>query len=222
MNYGNLDFLKETLKLLGFGKACTCLEKMDTMLTKRTIEFNLQTEVAYDGMHSLEVTLHFRRSENTGIFSFYKYDAILNRGKGDTKERSHTFYVKKEGGIALKEAYNLLRGRAVNKNLVDKNGRKYNAWIELEFGEKDRNDNYRMRQFRGEHGYDLERVLEKYHIQELKDETLRDGVIKSLKMGNEHAVTFMLSNSIQRMYIAANPRQKALHISAVRRLELDM
>jgi hypothetical protein len=42
--------------------------------------------------------------------------------------------------VTLKEAFNLLEGRAAHKELSGKEG-KFNAWIQLDFKEKEENGN---------------------------------------------------------------------------------
>jgi hypothetical protein len=44
-----------------------------------------------------------------------------------------TFYTEKGHGITMKEAYNLLDGRAVNKDFQKAEGQKYNAWGKTRF-----------------------------------------------------------------------------------------
>ena len=47
-----------------------------------------------------------------------------------------TFYLNKGKGVTAKEAYNLLEGRAVHKELTTKAGEPYKAWIQLDFENK--------------------------------------------------------------------------------------
>jgi ribosomal protein L12E/L44/L45/RPP1/RPP2 len=91
-------------------------------------------------------------------------------------------------------------------------GQKYNAWIQLNFGEKDSYDNYKVRQYRPQYGFDLEKTLQKYPIAELKQQDLKTVLIKSLKKGNRHPVTFEKSNKTERMLIEANPQYKTINI----------
>src|SRR5882672_1512693 len=123
-----------------------------------------------------------------------------------------TFYIFKGTGITLKEAFNLLQGRAVNKNLTNLDGEKYNAWIQLDFGTRTSGNNYRVRQFRAQYGYDLEKILYTYPIRELQEDELKANLIRSLKKGNIHPVTFAKTNKIEKMYIEACPQFKTISI----------
>ena len=100
----------------------------------------------------------------------------------------------------------------MNKDLVSMEGQKYNAWIQLDFGEKDQYNNYKVRQFREQYGYDLEKTLEKYPIRELGNTELRADMIKSLKKGNRHAVSFDKITKTEKMFIEANPQFKTINI----------
>ena len=56
-----------------------------------------------------------------------------------------TFYVgKEEANITLKEAYNLMSGRAVYKEkLSNSEGQEYKAWLQLDFKVTDKNGNFK-------------------------------------------------------------------------------
>jgi hypothetical protein len=51
------------------------------------------------------------------MYFFNKYDASLQ-----AKDMAQTFYINKGSGITAKEAYNLMEGRAVHKELENKEG----------------------------------------------------------------------------------------------------
>jgi len=212
MDSENFAFLQETLKYLGFGGKLFFSDQFDQKVAGEPKEFQVSTDVFFDEEHRLDCTLHFRRSEQLNMYFFNKYEAKLDDGKGEDKERVQTFYISKGSGVTLKEAYNLLLGRAVNKDLTNAEGQKYNAWIQLNFGEKDLNNNYKVRQFRQQYGYDLEKTLEKYPILELKNDELRAGLIRSLKKGNMHTVSFEKKDRIEKMFIEASPQYKTINI----------
>ena len=76
------------------------------------------------------------------MYFFNRYDATLE--KANKEQLSHTIYLNKGQGITMKETYNLLNGRAVNTDLTNKAGEKYNAWIQLDLEKK--NEQAIMRQ----------------------------------------------------------------------------
>jgi hypothetical protein len=88
------------------------------------------------------------------------------------------------------EAYNLLSGRAVNKDLNNKEGQPYNAWLQLDFQEKDKNDNYKGEAVSCRLWVRPEMVAAKYPIKEQLNAEEKTKLMKSLEKGNLTQVTF--------------------------------
>jgi len=213
MNNENLSFLLDSLKFLGFGERPALNEQLEERITQEVPEFQLYTESFYDEDYKLETLLHFRRAEKYDMYFFNKYEALLRRGDDPETDRTQTFYINKGTGITLKEAFNLLQGRAVNKDLTNVEGEKYNAWLQLNFEEIDLNHNYKVRQFGKRYGYDLEKVLEKYPIRELQLEESRVLLLKALKRGNLQPVHLLKANNkTEKMFIEASPQFKTINL----------
>ena len=212
MNSENILFLRDNLKFLGFGEGTQLTDQMEEYIFHQANEFQLQTESFYDDDYKMEVTLHFRKGDNTDLYFFNKYEALLRKGDAPERDRMQTFYISKGSGVTLKEAYNLLQGRAVNKNLISFEGERYNAWIQLNFEEMTPNHNYRIKQFRLQYGYELEKVLEKYPIRELNTDESRIALLKALKRGNLQPVHFLKAKKSEKMFIEANPQFKTINI----------
>lgn len=212
MKKDNLTFLQENLRYLGFGETLPFNDQLTKEVEKGGKEFQLTTEAHFDEWSRLDATLYFRKGDQQDTYFFIKYTAALLYNDSDQHNRTQTFYIYKGAGVTLKEAFNLLQGRAVNKDLTDDDGEKYNAWIQLDFSAKTTTNNYKVRQFRMQYGYDLEKVLNTYPIRELQVEELRANLIRSLKKGNIHPVTFAKTNKIEKMYIEASPQFKTISI----------
>jgi len=69
------------------------------------------------------------------MYFFNSYHASLQKTNGEKLDQ--TFYINKGKGITSKEAFNLLDGRAVHKDLVTKENQPYKAWLQLDLGNKD-------------------------------------------------------------------------------------
>ena len=216
MNNENLEFLAESLKYLGFGENSPLSEQLAEYIALELKSFQLEAEVFLDEGNKLEATLSFRRSEQLEMYFFNKYEARLRSGTDPDLYRVQTFYIYKGAGITVKEAFNLLEGRAVNKGLKNIEGQKYNAWMQLNFGERDECNNNEVTQFRPQYGYNLERMLEKYPIREWNESKQKAGLIKSLRKGNRQLVTFDKPAKTERMLIEANPRFKTINIYPVK------
>lgn len=208
MNQKNAEFLKDALKYLGFGEGLN--GKLTDELASGKGDFKLHTTNDYN-RDKVDYTLEFRKSDQSDMYFFNRYTATL-KNIDDTDGKSQTFYINKNAGVTAKEAYNLLNGRSVNKNLVNAEGQKFNAWLQLTFDIKDENNNHKFRQFTTGYGYNLEKELGKHPIKELRDQLSKERLMQSIERGNLHQVTFMRGDREDKMYIEANPQFKTLNI----------
>jgi hypothetical protein len=197
--------LKEGIKYLGFGEGLN--NKLTEELSSGKNEFQLRTENQY-GKDKVNYTLDFSKSDKSDMYFFNKYSANI-QGQDD---KSQTFFIKKNSGVTAKEAYNLLNGRAVNKDLTNQEGEKYNAWLQIDWNQKDNHGNHKFKMIHEAYGFKLEDVLKKHPIKELQDETSRDRLMQSLERGNLHQVTFQKGDKEEKMFIEANPQYKSLNV----------
>lgn len=202
MNNENLAYLQDNMKYLGFGEKLQLNTQLEEQLEKQPKEFQLKADAKF-GEGNLEATLYFRKSDQTDLYFFNKYDAKLKNDQDSSAERSQTFYISKGSGVTLKEAFNLLEGRAVNKDLTNAEGQKYNAWIQLNFNEKDLYDNFKIKRYTTNYGFDLEKQLAKLLVLEAGTNHPKYAeVVRSLKKGNLVQVT---SLDKEARFITANP-----------------
>ncbi len=206
MNTRNLEFMEQGLKNLGFG------DKMNMELAKNmnegNAEFQLRSDATY-GRDTMSAILSFRKSDQHDMYFFNKYEATV---KKNNEQVAQTFYIEKNRGVTQKEAYNLLSGRAVNKDLVNKEGEKYNAWIQLDFSQKDKYGNYPIKQYHANYGYDLAQAVAKHPVKELSDPEQKDKLMNSLEKGNVQSVTFSKDGKEEKMFIEANPQYKTVNV----------
>ncbi len=209
MNQKNLEYLKDQLKYTGFGEELQ--SKLAENLQKAQNEFSIKNTASY-GKDELSVTLNFKKSTNSDMYFFNSYKAELQKPGADGKV-SQTFYINNEGkNITQKEAYNLLDGRSVNKDLVNKEGQFHNAWLKLDFKETAANGNYKVRQFSPQYGFELEKSVAKLPIKELSDDTAKVKLFESLERGNRQTVTFKTDQGEQKRFIEANPQFKSVTV----------
>lgn len=207
MNESNYDYLKLNMKLLGFGEKQH--EELERNLKegKDSFQMNFKTEM---NNKAYEANLQFRRPENSDMYFLNNYRATLERSNGDKMEQ--TFYLYKGRGVTAKEAYNLLEGRAVHKELANKAGEPYKAWLQLDFENKDRNNNYEVKQFHENYGYDLKAAVGRFAVKELDGGENEEKLLKSLEKGNIQSVTFEKGGTEQKMFIEANPQYKTVNV----------
>ena len=209
MNQKNLEFLKDQLKYTGFGE--TFDQDLKEKMLKGGTEFKLMKEGVY-GTDSMTAVLNFKKSDQSDLYFFNSYN--VNLKKEDSKEGlEQTFYINNNASnITLKEAYNLMEGRSVNKDLKTKEGEAYNSWLKIDFKVTDDNGNFKLNHYHQNYGYDLEASLEKHSIKELNTPKYKEDLLNSLKKGNLQSATFVVAGVESKMYVEANPQFKTVNV----------
>ncbi len=200
MNEKNYEYLADQLKKTGFGE--TLNNEIREKMMQQTPEFTINLQTTF-GKDDVRATLHFKRSEQSDMVFFNKYHLQLKK-ENDEKGLQQAFYVNKGNTITLKEGYNLLDGRAVYKTLTNQQNEKYNAWLKLDLNKPSESGNYKMQYYHQNYGFDLEKTLAKYPIQELSNEKFKESLIKSLQKGNLQSATFLINGKEEKMYITPN------------------
>ena len=204
MNDKNLAALKKNLEGLGFkDRLHADLEKN---ITAKNPEFVLKDTVVYNN-RTMESAVSFKAGKENDMYFLNRYQATLK----DQPERTQTFYLDRGNGVTNKEAFNLLEGRAVNKDLVNKEGQEYNAWVQLDFSKKDERGNHKMDRYHENYNYDIQKevgglVLRPMSVKEY------DVLFASLKKGNLQSAEFLKDGQVVQMHIAANPKERTIDI----------
>jgi hypothetical protein len=205
MNTENLNYLQKQLLNLGFGD--TMNKELEQNIRSGKKEFTLQADLEYN-KQSVNYTLHYKGGENNEMFFFNKYDAAMR-----DKEMQQTFYINKGSGITAKEAYNLMDGRAVHKQLENLEGQKYNAWIVIDRESKTENGNFKLRPYTEGWNYKPERAVDKLDIVGIQEPGAREKLMKSLEKGNRHQVTAMKDGKEVKLYLEANPAEHRVNLT---------
>jgi hypothetical protein len=208
MNTQNLEFLQSNLKYFGFGDKLN--EALEKSISEQQKEFQLKLEIPHFN-NKMDYTLHFKKSDSTDMYFFNRYDATLQNGNPD-HNKNQSFYINKGNGVTAKEAYNLLEGRSVHKNLINKEGKPYSAWLKIDFDNKDDKGGFKMKQFSEQYGYDLEKSLSNYPIKELSSDEQKTVLLNSLKKGNAQQVTIENNGTQSKYFIEAVPQYKNINV----------
>jgi len=207
MNNENFQYLSDNLKYMGFGE--NLKPELEKNLKEGKGEFQLHYKAEIN-KKPFEVTMNFRKSDTSDMYFFNNYHAALEKANGQKEEQ--TFYLNKGKGVTGKEAFNLLDGRSVHKDLVTREGQPYKAWIQLDFENKDKNNNSEVKQFHENYGFDLKNAVGKFPIAELKDPEKEKALIQSLQKGNVQSVTIEKDGSSHKMFIEADPQFKKVNL----------
>lgn len=217
MNENNFEYLRDQLKYTGFGEALEI--ELKEKLKLGAPSFTLYHET-YPEDRVARASLLFNKAKEGDLYFFNSYTIEMKKENlADTME--HTFYVGKGGTITMKEAQNLMMGRAINKDLINKEGQPYNTWIEIDFKKTDDYGNFKLQQYHQNYGYDLPGTLDKYPIKELENEVSKEELIRSLKKGNLQSVIFLSAGKESKHFIAAAPHFKTLEIYDLQMKKLD-
>nr|WP_315200693.1 hypothetical protein [uncultured Flavobacterium sp.] len=206
MNQKNFEYLKDQIKFTGFGEGLE--NALKEKIGRGEREFTLDHDAKY-GRDYVFAVLNFKKSDQSEMYFFNTYKISVEKPKSSMTQ---TFYINKENNITAKEAYNLMEGRAVNKDLRNKEGEIYNAWIKMDFKEADEKGNFKLNHYHQNYGYDLEGGLRKHPIKELENEKYKDDLLNSLKKGNIQSVTFMIDGVEKKQFVEANPHFKTINV----------
>lgn len=214
MNETNLKYLKDQLKYTGFG------ETFDTELKENMLKGDKDFKIMHTGImnngapnrDTVTVELNFKKSDQTDMYFFNTYQVNLQKEE-NKPGMEQTFYINNDGtSITLKEAYNLMEGRSVNKDLKTKEGESYNSWLKFDFKQTENSGNFKINHYHQNYGYDLEASLEKHSIKELSTPQYKEDLLNSLKKGNLQSVTFVVGGVESKMFVEANPQFKTLNV----------
>ena len=202
MNAENLKYLSDNIKYMGFGE--TLKVELERNMGEGKGEFQLHFKAVVNNK-PFEATLNFRKSDSLDMYFFNNYHASLEKSNGEKVD--HTFYLNKGKGVTAKEAFNLLDGRAVHKDLITKDGNEYKAWLQLDFENKT-DKGFEVKQFHENYGYDLKAAVEKFAVAELKEPDKEKALMASLQKGNVQSVTIEKDGESHKIFMEANPQYK--------------
>lgn len=209
-NTQNFEFLKKTLLNLGFSEDSKLNKALEEKIKAKEPEFILATSYVFD-RKNVDYDLHFKAGENQDNYFFNKYDAkVFN--ENPEKDVTQTFYINKGSGVTAKEAFNLMEGRSVHKQLFNLEGQKYNAWLTLDDKNLTENGNRKIKHYHENYGFDVEKVISGKGIKEMVQPENKSSLLYSLKKGNLTHITLEKNGENKSYYITANPQFKTVDL----------
>lgn len=174
--------------------------KLEEQLKQGQDQFSIPLSYYANEKERMEHHLTFSRDQ-VGNYQFTGFQTKLNDDSQPSAARQHYFELKE--GMDVNLAYQLLKGRAIQKE---------DRWIQLDFNDKDAQGNYRTKEFHASFGYDLQKVLQDLPIKELQEKDTANQLLDRLKHGSREAVSFLRDGREHRYYIEANPQFKSVNI----------
>jgi hypothetical protein len=209
MNTQNVEFLKKSLLNLGFGEGLN--KELEKAIADKEPEFTLG--ISHEFNHKrIDYLLNFKAGNQNDMYFFNRYDANLRHPENQAKDVLQSFYINKGHGITAKEAFNLMEGRSVHKQLTNLENQKYQAWIVLDKDNLMDNGNKKIRQYHEKYGFDVEKVISGKGIKEMDDPKTRDELLRSLKKGNAQQITVAGDSGDKKYYMSANPQFKTVDL----------
>jgi hypothetical protein len=207
--------LRDLLKSFGLGIDTAIADEINRRIFNGQSSFCLDTDTLLGESVHLKIRLMFAKSPENEEYFLHAYRVTHHLPDDPTNDRTQSFDMTIGMPINLKEAFNLLQGRAVFKEIAPPKDEKYFAWVQLNFQEKEPNGNYKVAKFRSYRGFDLGPILSRYPILELKDEGRKKEIILGLKSGDRKKVTFEKpTGKPQEKFIEFNPMHKSINIYA--------
>ncbi len=208
----NPEYLKERLFFLGFAEKLNA--KLDEQLKAGTEKFQLPFTAEFkqgDKTKTVDYSIDFSKSKKDDVWFINKYQATL-KDDDPSKEKTHTFYINKGNGIAAREAFNMLEGRAVYKKMFNKEGEQYHQWQQLDFSKKDDYGNNVVQTHHEKYGFNLEKALMRHPIKELADPQRTEEILRSLEKGNRPQVTVRIDDKEHKMYLETAVHDRRVNV----------
>lgn len=193
----NSRSLQEQIGKAGFSGLTS---KLEQQIRQGQTQFSIPVPYYVNERERMDHQLTFSRN-HTGQYQFNGFQARLLDETGQAAAKQH--YFERKDGMDINRAYQLLEGRAIQKE---------DRWLQLDFNDKDAQGNYRVKEFHSIYGFDLEKVLRDLPIKELRESTTAYQLLDRLKQGSREAVSFLRDGREQRYFIEANPQFKSINI----------
>lgn len=195
----NNQMLHSQLQRAGFSGLSN---KIEEHIRQEQPQFAVPVSYYINDKERLDHQLSFVKDQS-GQYRFEGYKTNLHDEAKPEEQREQFFSMRTGYNVNAMEAYNLLAGRAIQKE---------GTWMQLDMNDKDRNGNFRIKEFHSGYGYDLEKTLQQLPLKELLDKNDADNLRDVLRQGNRQSVSFIKDGNEQRYYIEANPQFKSLNI----------
>jgi hypothetical protein len=195
----NSQSLHDQVQRIGFTDLSA---RIDQQIRQGQERFTIPVSYYVNEKEQLSHELSFAKDQS-GKYQFEGYKTNLQNESKPEEDRRQYFKVQEGNSVNITQAYNLLAGRAVQKN---------ESWMQLDLNDKGPNGNYRIKKFYSGYGYDFEKALQQLPLKELLNKTEADKLQYALKQGSRQSVVLIKNGNEHRFFIEANPQFKSINI----------
>lgn len=218
INQDNFDYLAKQITFTGFNTVDPRELEKQMKADKNEFSIDVHTMVGQD---KLDVQLNFGKAKNpsatrdSDYYFFNSYDVKLSK-EGAEESLGQSFKVSYGNSYTLREAYNMMEGRSVNKDFISVNwdnrdeDKTINAWAYLNF--KQARDDGKGFEIRKAFNFDIEKALSQLPIKDFDIPNVKHTIIDNLQKGNYQQVKFDVEGKEVKQFIEAAPRYNSVNI----------
>ena len=204
----NEQALKEAVVKAGFDNISS---KLEQNIKQGQREFSIPVSYYVNEKEKLDINLFFAR-DNNGQYQFENYKAVLQSENKSQDSKEQRFAFEPDNIVTASQAYNLLAGRAIQKEYVSRENNIQTAWIQLDFNDKEPSGNHKLKEFHSAYGYDVKEALKQLPLKELTTAEGTEKLLNALVNGHRQAVTLDKEGKEYKLFIEANPKFKSINI----------
>ncbi len=204
----NEQALKEAVVKAGFDNISN---KLEQNIKQGQREFSIPVSYYINEKDKLDFNLSFAR-DNNGQYQFENYKAVLQSENKSQENKEQRFVFEPHNIVTASQAYNLLAGRAIQKEYVSTENNIQSAWIQLDFNDKDPSGNHKLKEFHSAYGFDVKEALKQLPLKELMTSEATEKLLNALVNGHRQAVTLDKEGKEHKLFIEANPQLKSINI----------
>ena len=197
--------LKSQMQVFGFEKQ---IPEMYEKISARKDSFQLLHE-QQKGDDMMHYVLNFYRDDKHD-YLLWSYYALLGKANG-AADRGQLFVLHNGLDFSANEAFNLLDGRAVCKQ-IDLDDRQLSPWFRLLFNHLSEEGYYRVEKIQDSVFFELEKELASFPMKELCVPAQKEMLIKSLREGDEPAVHFEYKGNELKLSIHIRPEHHLIEL----------
>ncbi|WP_333887417.1 hypothetical protein [Sphingobacterium siyangense] len=211
-----IDQLKNTLRKKGF---VGLEDHLSREIRANQAEFRIPITLQVSETERMLYEFRFCKDTDNG----YVIDDIKATLYGkEASARKSMSYNSVSADLSMKQIYNLLSGRAIQKA---------DTWVMLDINDRDAEGNLKPKLFNRDYGFSIEKLVERSGIKGMDDPNLKRELIDNLRQGDSIKVTIgralvdieanPVHNSLDKPEVVIARRQEQMQLALQKKPELE-